>query len=364
MTKLADGQNSYTRWVVLLSFSEKFAASTWSELLKKTLVTILKYVIPLLIIGWLLRSVDPEKVARLWHEQKNWPVMLGGFLLAFAAVCLSFCRWYLLVRGLGLSFRMADAFRLGFLGYLLTFVSGGSVGGDLFKAVFIAHEHPGRRTEAVATVLIDRVVGLVSLLSITSVAIVIARPSYESPLVAAICNLTLLATMIGLAAMFLVLVPRRTSELMLKFADRVPKFGPTLGRLIVALQVYRRRPRVVAIVLALSLGVQGLLAISLFLAAESALEDPPSLASHFIIVPLSMVAGALPFTPAGLGTFELAMDQLYLLIPDPPRSDGILVALAYRLITIVIAVIGVGYYWASRREVRELLDEAEQAPNL
>ncbi len=332
--------------------------------MKKTVVTILKYVIPLLIIGWLLRSVDQEKVARLWYDQQDWPMMLGGFVLAFAAVCLSFCRWYLLVRGLGLSFRMADAFRLGFLGYLLTFVSGGSVGGDLFKAVFVAHEQPGRRTEAVATVLIDRVVGLVSLLVITSAAIVIARPSYESPLVAAICNLTLLATMIGLIGMFLVLVPPHFSELMLKLAGRLPRVGVTLGRLIVALQVYRRRPRVVAVVLVLSLGVQGLFAVALFMAAASALEDAPSLASHFIIVPLSMVAGALPFTPAGLGTFELAMDQLYLLIPDPPRSDGILVALAYRLITIVIAIIGVGYYWVSRREVRELLDEAEHDPSL
>jgi glycosyltransferase 2 family protein len=340
------------------------AALFRSQLLKKTFLTILKYVIPLLIIGWLLRSVDQEKVVRLWHEQQNWPMMLGGFLLAFAAVCLSFCRWYILVRGLGLPFRIADAFRLGFLGYLLTFISGGSVGGDLFKAVFIAHEQPGRRTEAVATVLIDRVVGLVSLLVITSLAIVIARPSYDSPVVAAICNLTLLATAIGLTAMFLVLVPRHTSELMLKIAIRVPKVGVTLGRLVVALQVYRRRPGVVAIVLALSLGVQGLLAISLFMAAQSALDDAPSLASHFIIVPLSMVAGALPFTPAGLGTFELAMDQLYLLIPDPPRPDGILVALAYRLITIVIAIIGVGYYWASRREVRELLDDAEHDPSL
>ena len=94
-------------------------------------------------------------------------------------------------------------------------------------------------------------------------------------------------------------------------------------------------------------------------AAVAVLKNAPSLGEHFIIVPLSMVAGALPFTPAGLGTFELAMDQLYQLIPASPCRDGILVALAYRLMTILIAMIGVVYYWASRREVRELLEEAE-----
>ncbi len=61
----------------------------------------------------------------------------------FCAVSLTFVRWYLLVRALGLHFRLLDAFRLGFLGYLFNFVSVGSVGGDLFKAIFIAREQPG-----------------------------------------------------------------------------------------------------------------------------------------------------------------------------------------------------------------------------
>ena len=76
-----------------------------------------------------------------------------------------------------------------------------------------------------------------------------------------------------------------------------------------------------------------------------------------------MVAGALPFTPAGLGTFELAMDSLYKLVPvdGPGNVSGVLVALSYRLITIGIATIGVVYYWTCRREVQEVMHEAETA---
>jgi uncharacterized membrane protein YbhN (UPF0104 family) len=82
-----------------------------------------------------------------------------------------------------------------------------------------------------------------------------------------------------------------------------------------------------------------------------------------IIVPLSMVAGALPFTPAGLGTFEYAMGELYNLVPanGPGDAIGILVAMAFRLVTIAIATIGVGFYWACRREVQEVMHEAEEA---
>ena len=65
---------------------------------------------------------------------------------------------------LHLPFRLRDAFRLGFLAFLLNFVSVGAVGGDLFKAFFIARDQPGRRTEAVATVVVDRLVGFYALL--------------------------------------------------------------------------------------------------------------------------------------------------------------------------------------------------------
>jgi hypothetical protein len=329
-------------------------------LLKKFLLAFPKYAVPLAVIAWLLSSVDRSQLARLSQSREHWPILIAGGAMAFIAICLSFYRWYLLVRALDLPFRLSDAFRLGSLGYLLTFVSGGSIGGDLFKAVFIAHEQPGRRTEAVATVLIDRVVGMFSLLILTSAAILLARPDSSDPLVRAVCNFTLLATAVAVVAVSLVLIPPHTSHLLLAVARKVPRLGNTLVRLIAALQTYRRRPFALLKVLAIGISVHALLTLALYMAALATLPETPSLESHFMIVPLSMVAGALPLTPAGLGTFELAMDQLYKLLPVPPCSDGILVAIAYRVMTIVIAMIGVGYYWASRREVRQLLDEAEQ----
>jgi hypothetical protein len=77
-----------------------------------------------------------------------------------------------------------------------------------------------------------------------------------------------------------------------------------------------------------------------------------------ILVPLGMVAGALPLAPAGFGTFELAIGGLYKIIPAAPDVDvaGILVALVYRLMTIMVAMIGVVIYWTSRREARRLRD--------
>jgi glycosyltransferase 2 family protein len=331
--------------------------------LKKYAVTLLKYGIPLIIILWLLDRDDFVQASSILRQRKNWLPLAAGFCLAFAATMISFVRWHLLVRALDLPFRLADAFRLGFLGHLLTFVSGGNVGGDLFKAVFVAHEHPGRRAEAVATVLVDRIVGMMALLLITSTAILLAAPAQAAPVVRGICEATLLATALGVILLAAVLVPRHPSQWLLATITRVPKLGETLRGFVGSAGVYRRKPGVLLLTLGISVFTHLLFVLSLSLVAVSVLDTAPSVGEQAIIVPLSMVAGALPLTPGGLGTFELAMDQLYRLLPAVPTADGILVALAYRLMTVLIAVIGLVYYWSSRREVAELMDEAEHPPD-
>ena len=84
-----------------------------------------------------------------------------GDVLCFMATIVTIVRWHFLVRAVDLPLRMRDTLRLGFLGYLYNFVLPGGVGGDFVKGGFLAREQPGRRTEAVLTVLVDRIVGSV-----------------------------------------------------------------------------------------------------------------------------------------------------------------------------------------------------------
>ena len=230
----------------------------------------------------------------------------------------------------------------------------------MFKAVFLAHEQPGRRAEAVASVLMDRVVGMVALLLITSTAILVAAPAESAPIIQGICDMTLGVTALSLMLLTVLLVPRHPSEWLLAKTTCIPKLGGAIRGLVASVAVYRSRPGVLLTTLGISFLTHMMFVFSLAMVARAVLEVVPSLGEHAIIVPLSMVAGALPLTPGGLGTFELAMDQLYAVLPAIRAEDGILVALAYRMMTILIAVIGMIYYWSRRREVDQLWDEAEQ----
>ena len=69
----------------------------------------------------------------------------------------------MLVRAVGLPFSRYDAVRLGLVGFYFNTFLPGAIGGDVVKAVEIARENSCRAL-AVATVLIDRIIGLWSLI--------------------------------------------------------------------------------------------------------------------------------------------------------------------------------------------------------
>ncbi len=321
----------------------------------------MKFVVPIGIIVYLAVAMGGEAFRDLREQPKNWPLLAIAFAMAMTAVCITFARWYLLVRALELPFTLRGAFRLGFLGFLLNFVSAGSVGGDLFKAVFIAHRHPGRRTEAVATVLIDRMFGLYALLAVASITILLAGLDNVSPKVTTLCQTVFMGTAVGGIAIVMMLVPGFTQGRLSQFFSGLPLVGPAIARLISAIRMYRSKSGALAAAGVMSLGVHCLFAVAIYLIAESLFSNVPTLVEHFVIVPLSLVAGALPLTPAGLGTFEGAFELLYRSVPLEPaaKGQGLVIALAYRTITIAIAAVGMVYYLAGRREVVEVLHEAE-----
>jgi len=183
--------------------------------------------------------------------------------------------------------------------------------------------------------------------------------SLATPALRGIARLTILATGLGGIGVLLLLIPGFTNGMLSKWLTALPKIGATCERLITAVRMYRDKPRRMAGIMVVSMLVHVMLAVAMFFLARGLYGVAPTLAEHFIIVPLSLIAGALPFTPAGLGSFELAMDELYRVVPVAGTSgvSGVLLALAYRLVTIAIAAIGVVYSWCGERN--EMLEPAE-----
>jgi len=333
--------------------------------LKKLLITLLKFGVSIALLVYLVRGAAQDNAfEKLRDQPKDWYAFGGAFLLCFLAVVLSIVRWYFLVRALELPFRLRDALRLGFLGYLLNFFSLGNVGGDLFKAVFIAREQHGRRAEAVATVVVDRVIGLYVLFLVATTAIFwtgfLSSGVREIQIV---CRATLTCTVVGGVGLVVLLWPGFTNGVASRRLSELPRVGPIIERLLLAVRMYRRKPAVLLLAAGLTVGVHVFTALGVYLVARGLPGTAPSLGSHFVVVPLAMVVGALPLPLSGLGAFEGALDFLYVYASSPEEvsaGQGLLVAFGYRLVTVAIAMVGVGIWLASRREVAATLHDAEE----
>lgn len=331
---------------------------------RQVVATVCKITIPLAIIGFLLYRITPEQWAGLSEQPKSYGLLLGALAVAVAAISLSFIRWCLLVRCQGIELSVLEAFRLGSICFLLNFVSAGSVGGDLFKAIFLAKRRPGRRVEAVASVLVDRGVGLYGLLLLAAAAFLF-HGSGPDHLDAGDMQQLKLGTAILVAVGTAVLAALVFGG---RLVDRAIGWGGTLpivGRLVLKigppLRMFHHHPIAFAVSIVMSVGVHSMLTLSLYLIARSLYPSVPTLAEHFIIVPIGMLASALPLTPAGIGVFEAAIEWLYDQIPtEPTNASGTLIALVFEIVKVVIAIIGTVFYWTAEAEVRESLEEAEQ----
>src|SRR6185312_10340535 len=92
-----------------------------------------------------------------------------GFAIYMSGLLVTFVRWYWLVRVVEPGFRLRDAFLLGFIGNVFNVLVPGAVGGDFFKAAFLSRMQI-KRTQAIASMVIDRIVGLLGLFLLAGVA--------------------------------------------------------------------------------------------------------------------------------------------------------------------------------------------------
>jgi hypothetical protein len=135
--------------------------------------------------------------------------------------------------------------------------------------------------------------------------------------------------------------------------------GPSLQHLIEAMRMYRRKVHVLIVAAVMSVGVHSLFTIGIYLITVGFYKEvyDLSLQAEFIVSPLSAATGVIPLF---MGPFEVMLTFLYEEVFRMKESEGLVVALGYRVICILIAVVGLCYYLGSRREVAQMMQEAEQ----
>jgi uncharacterized membrane protein YbhN (UPF0104 family) len=294
----------------------------------------------------------------------NYQELAFAVVLLTASTLCTFYRWYLLVAAQGFAFRFVDAVRLGFLGLLFNYVGPGAVGGDLFKGVALAREQHQRRSVAFATVLLDRVLGLLGLFVLGAITTLFTN-ELNGDRARELFRLGLqFGSIAGIAAFGVLLWPAFTRLRLILWTTTWPYVGRLLGELIHGVEMYQKRPLVIAAALGLSVLSHGGLIVGFYFGGRSITPDVPTLIQHFVFMPVAETFSAFIPAPGGVGPLEAAVHESYKLFAngrDPARmgAAGLLAATMYRVISIGIAAVGLVYYMLSRREVTAALESAE-----
>jgi uncharacterized protein (TIRG00374 family) len=299
--------------------------------------------------------------------------LLLALVLAVASTLLTFVRWYILVRAVELPFRFLDAFRLGFIGLFFNAFMPGSVGGDVIKAAVLAREQ-NRRTVAVATVIMDRVIALWALIWFVALlgasfwlsGLLVGLGAEQCRTIVVLAWSIVAASMLAWTA--LGLLPAWRAEKFAGRLERLPKVGAAVAELWRAGWMYRCRPRAVFGVLLLSwVGHVGF--VFLFYCAVLTLWQPdsgeqiPTLAQHFLIVPIGLVIQAAPFFPGGAGIGELGFGLLYEWL-GCSEASGVLGSLVQRVVTWTLGLLGYLMYLRMRAVLQSALrQEGARAEN-
>lgn len=275
-------------------------------------------------------------------------------------VFLTFVRWYLLVRAQDLPFTLRNAVRLGLVGYFFNTFLPGAVGGDLLKAAFIAREQE-RQTIAVATVMVDRGIGLWALIVLVALsgsgfwlfdASLINDQPYLRHTVS--IALGLLAATLALWGLLGVL-PERRAQRFMKRLLWLPRIGHTLAELWRAVWLYRLKGNTVLIALGMSL-VGHTCSVLMFyfvvtaFVPEGATKAMPGLREHFLIVPVGMIAQGFFPAPGGVGGGEFVFGWLYEVL-GYPQTNGILGSLGQRMLAWALGAVGFVVYAFMKREL-------------
>ncbi len=326
---------------------------------KRLLWTVFKYLVAVALLAsvvWLTwgRPENPKDrgLGYVWqhHVVQGEPIDYGALALAFlfmgAAVPITFVRWWVLVRAQDMPFRVGNAFRLGALGFFFSTFLPGSVGGDLVKAAGIAREQ-SRRTVAVATVVMDRLIGLWGLFWL--VALIgggfwifggLQGPAAgASQLIVAVSIAVVVASLSVWFALGLLSEARATA--LADRLDRLPKVGGSVAELWRAVWMYRKRQGYVFIALFLALiGFLGF--IPAFYYSSVTLTDAgvvPNLAQNFLFVPIGLVVQAAVPLPGGIGAGEYGFGALFGWFGKDP-ANGVLSSLVYRVVTLGLSLLG------------------------
>ena len=296
---------------------------------------------------------QPEQGLRTTLKNLDPLPFLAAILFYMIAASLSFHRWHVLLRAVGVEAKGMRVLKLGFFGLFFSNILPGMTGGDLVKAVYVARDHKEQRPEAVLSVIVDRAIGLFGLALLAAFVLLFNLDDFRD---IAMLVFALVGVMVASSSILFSRRLRRVVRLESIIA-RLPA-AKLFQKLDKAVLLYRDAPRAIAYSIGISLLVHTCILTSIGMVGV-ALGLKVSFSAYYALAPLPLIIQSVPLLPAGIGVGEWAFVLIF------SRETGLLaaqlalaLALSYRAVQLIISLVG-GVLLGFDRERKEIVEEME-----
>jgi glycosyltransferase 2 family protein len=293
--------------------------------MKKAIIRTFQAVVTIAILIWLFHS--PQKralmAAAISKADQTWLII--GLPVALTGEVANIIRWQILMRVQGMVMSWRRATMLFFVGLFFNLFLPGYTGGDFARLYYLMREFPGKRKEAILTVVMDRLIGVAALV-ITAFLTTVVRWQWlqRTPQVT-----LLLWVVISMLTGFAIAMTASFVVSGFNLLQRLPNHFPFRDRLVEISEAYHLFARSKkSLLYAFLLSFIVLFSFyGAFYCTARALGAGVSLLDMFSIMPVVTSIISLPITPSGIGFRESLLEILLKDLCNVPQQIGVLISL-------------------------------------
>ena len=300
-----------------------------------------------LCTAYLVWKIDLGETA---HVLAN--IRIGYFLAALAILLASVWpmawRWQRLMRARGIDERLRWLARAYFVSYAAGQILPTAVGGDAVRIYETARRHPGHGGAVAGSVLLERALGGTATLALAALGFLLAIGRYDVGVYLWIELALVVATVLLGVGLF----ARRARPLLARAAPllRRVRLERPLRTVYEGIHGYRAHAALLAGVLALTIAVQAVRVLAIWLTGKSVgVELSPR--PYYVMGPLLFLVMLVPFTINGLAVRE-AFFVSFLGQLDVPADAAFTTGFLFFLVTVAMALPGAALLgWSGLRGI-------------
>ncbi|MFH1222766.1 MAG: lysylphosphatidylglycerol synthase transmembrane domain-containing protein [Pseudomonadota bacterium] len=319
--------------------------------IKTVLIYSLKFAIAGGLIYYMISS-GQLNIAAVYEAKNNYLLITLAFVMIFASALINFYRWDLLLKGQDIHLKAKDVISLCFIGLFFTTMLPGAVGGDIVKSVYITRKTHGRKTAAVTTILLDRLIGAVALIVIATVGLLLHYKVFSQQPALRTLGITIVLVLVGIVAFTLLMLSRRVNrnrkwQALLK---NLP-LSTIIIKVYEAFHAYRNKHKYLTWALLVSFVTHGLNILAFYTITRALNFDSLNIYAYLFIVPVGLITTAIPLAPAGIGIGQAAFLKLFewtLGIKTTVGADAITIMQG---LSIIIFMIGGIFYLTYKKDI-------------